>query len=80
METQVSIFTIIKININIMKHLKEYQLKINTDQDLEKWKDQWDGISDPPDSVINYVKTNIFPKMIKQSEELLYLPKKYENK
>lgn len=52
-------------------NLNEYKLQINTDEDLEKWKSTWDGISMPPPEVINYVRSIILPRLAIHADKRL---------
>jgi len=57
-----------------MIKISEYQIEINNDEDLKKWKSTWDGQSVPPESVLNYVRQHILSKILADMENLLILP------
>lgn len=66
------------INI-IMKTLNEYQHEIRNDDDLNRWKANWDGVSEPPQHVVKYMNTVVLPRLLLMADELLYLPSSVKN-
>lgn len=51
-----------------MKQLDEYKQKIRNDDDLNRWKASWDGVSEPPQHVVKYMNTVVLPRLIRKAE------------
>jgi hypothetical protein len=62
-----------------MKKITEYKTQIKNDDDLHRWKSTWDGHSDLPESVSNYVRKQVLPRILEDMENLLKLPNNNEN-
>jgi hypothetical protein len=53
--------------------LTEYNKKITSDEELEKWKSTWDRKSKPPAEVLNYIRNVVIPRNLEQCDRLLIL-------
>jgi hypothetical protein len=51
--------------------LNEYTLEIKNDEDLERWKSTWDGISEPPKEINHYMRTVVLPGILKENSEFI---------
>ena len=52
-----------------MSKLNEYQQEIKNDDDLNRWKSTWDGVSDIPSNVVKYMNEVVLPRIRSQAEK-----------
>jgi hypothetical protein len=57
-----------------MKNLNEYNKKITSDEEFEKWKSTWDCISEPPKNVQDYIRTIKLPTIYEKMKKAIFLP------
>jgi hypothetical protein len=50
-----------------MSKLNEYQQEIKNDDDLNRWKSTWDGVSDIPSNVVKYMNEVVLPQLLSRS-------------
>ena len=54
-----------------MKQINEYHQEIKNDEDLERWKSTWDGMSEIPEEVNQYMRMVVLPRIAKQRSEFI---------
>lgn len=54
-----------------LTELKNPPLKITSDEELDAWKSTWDGVSNPPKEVYEYMTNVVFPREQEFSDRLM---------